>query len=222
WAVKEFVPQYKCNVVGTDVVGADHERLRQPVGPILHGVADVDPERGAVAEHPVEPRCIVGLGDHLDVADPGQDQRRQRVIDERLVIHRQQLLADTHRDRIQPRARAAGEDDPAHIARPYASTRSASVSSVAASADARSRCRNTEVTLSWTTRNADADLCGEPGPKTSCSTTTTPSCTYIRPGSDVDLSDAAQSRSASWPCAAPSASPISMSSLESSASVSRS
>ena len=68
----------------------------------------------AVAEHPVKPRCIVGRGDHLDVADPGQDQCRQRVVDERLVIDRNELLADTARDGVQPRPRAAGQYDALH------------------------------------------------------------------------------------------------------------
>ena len=46
-----------------------------------------------------------------DVADAGQHQRAERVVDHRLVVHRQQLLADRERRRMQPRAGAAGEDD---------------------------------------------------------------------------------------------------------------
>jgi hypothetical protein len=45
------------------------------------------------------------------VADARQHQGAQRVVDHRLVVDRQQLLADALRDRIQPGAGAAGEDD---------------------------------------------------------------------------------------------------------------
>ena len=43
---------------------------------------------------------------------PAEHQGRERVIDHRLVVDRQQLLADRPRDRVQPRARSAGQDDP--------------------------------------------------------------------------------------------------------------
>src|SRR5947209_11567393 len=102
-------------------------------------------------------------------------------------------------------------------------TRSPSVSSVAASADVKSSCRNTEVTWSCTTRKAVAGLVTDSSSDApTCSATTTPSCTYILPSSAVPRPAAAHLRSASWPCAAPCASPISMSSLERATKVSRS
>ena len=45
------------------------------------------------------------------LADAGGHQRRQRVVNHRLVVHGQQLLGDNLRDRIQPRAGATGQDD---------------------------------------------------------------------------------------------------------------
>ena len=50
-----------------------------------------------------------------DVADAGQHQHRQRIIDHRLVVDRQQLLVDGERRRIKPRARAAGENNALHV-----------------------------------------------------------------------------------------------------------
>src|ERR1700744_2445719 len=93
--------------------------------------------------------------------------------------------------------------------------RSALVSSVAASAAARLSWRNTEVTWSCTTRKADAMVEPDsPGPPIFCSTTTTPSWTNILPTSAWGGWADAQSRNAAWPCAAPCASPTSMSSLD--------
>src|SRR5829696_2884426 len=156
-------------------------------------------------------------GDDLDVTDARHHQRRQRIVDHRLVVNGQQLLADTHGDRIQPRSRSAGQDDSAHQP-----ARSFSVSSVAASAEARSGCRNTEVTWSCTTRKADAAVELPAAEVTASSTTTMPSRTYIRPGSALTPDERAHSSSAVCPCAAPLASPTSTSSLDRDTSVSKS
>ena len=61
-----------------------------------------------------ESGCVVGGGDHLDVADSRHHQGGQRVVDHRLVVDRHQLLAHAHRDRVQPRPRSTGKDDPPH------------------------------------------------------------------------------------------------------------
>jgi hypothetical protein len=45
---------------------------------------------------------------------PGEHQRGQRVVDHRLVVDRQQLLAHGLGQRMQARARAAGQDDALH------------------------------------------------------------------------------------------------------------
>jgi len=62
----------------------------------------------------IEAGEVVGRRDDQDVADAGQHQHRQGVVHHRLVVHRQQLLAQGQRGRVKPRARAAGENDPFH------------------------------------------------------------------------------------------------------------
>src|ERR1700752_512308 len=156
-------------------------------------------------------------GDDEDVADAGDHQRRQRIVDHRLVVHGQQLLGRAHGDRIQPRARSAGQDDATHQP-----ARSLSVSSVAANAVARSGCRNTDVMWSRTTRNAAAAMVLPADDVTFSSTTTTPSCKYNRPGSALKSEDCAHSSSAVCPWVAPLASPTSISSLDSDSRVSKS
>ena len=59
---------------------------------------------GMRIEYAVQPRPE-GL------AQAGQHQDRQRVVDHRLVVDRQQLLADHLGHRVEPRAGAAGQDD---------------------------------------------------------------------------------------------------------------
>ena len=63
-----------------------------------------------------ERRRVMWRGDHQHLVDAGEDQRGQRVVDHRLVVDRDELLADAQRHRMQPRARAAGQDDASHEA----------------------------------------------------------------------------------------------------------
>ena len=112
--VEDVVTEDQCRGVATDVLGADVERLGQAVGLGLYRVAQRDAQVAAVAEQADELLLLVRRRDDQDVADAGQHQRRQRVVDHRLVVDGQQLLADRVRDRVQPGARATGEDDPFH------------------------------------------------------------------------------------------------------------
>ena len=59
----------------------------------------------------------LGRRDDQDLADARQHQDAERVVDHRLVVDRQQLLADDPGQRVEPRARAAGQDDPLHRGR---------------------------------------------------------------------------------------------------------
>ena len=72
------------------------------------------PQLLPVAQQLAEARQIVRRRDDEDLADPRQHQRRQRVVDHRLVVDRQELLRHHRGERVEPRAAAAGEDDPFH------------------------------------------------------------------------------------------------------------
>ena len=111
-------------VAEEDVVAQDHRRrragqeilgqdvgLRQPVGTRLHDPFEPQPPLAAVAQQALELGLVVGGGDDRDLADAGQHQDADRIIDHRLVVDRQQLFRHAHGDRIKPRARAAGQDD---------------------------------------------------------------------------------------------------------------
>ena len=104
---------------------AEHESVRQTRRLRLSGVAKLEPDLRAIAEQPLERRLVLGRRDDQDLAHPGQHEHRERVIDHRLVVDRQKLLGDRERQRMQPRARPAGEDDaaPPHRAPPAARPR---------------------------------------------------------------------------------------------------
>ena len=117
-AVEDVVAQDQRDRLVADVVRAQHERLRQPLRGGLLDVAQRDPELAAVAQQPPELPRVLGRGDDEDVADPRQHERRQRVVDHRLVEHWHQLLARGQRQRPQPGAAATGQDDALHRAIP--------------------------------------------------------------------------------------------------------
>ena len=89
--------------------------LGQAIGAGLHRVADLHAPGAAIPQQPLEGRLIVGRGDDQHLADSRQHQRAERVVDHRLVIHRQQLLAHRLRDRVQARPCTSRQDDAAAL-----------------------------------------------------------------------------------------------------------
>src|SRR5439155_19657997 len=95
-AVEEVVPERQGDVIVADESPADEERLRERVGPGLHVVADAEPELAAVAEETLKRSLVLRRRNDEDVPDAGEHQRRQRVVDHRLVVDGNELLA--HRE----------------------------------------------------------------------------------------------------------------------------
>ena len=87
----------------------------RPPGLGLHRVGQVQAPLRAVAQQVAERVLVAWRGDDQDLADAGEHQRRQRVVDHRLVVDRHQLLADRAGERVQARAAAAREHDAAVI-----------------------------------------------------------------------------------------------------------
>lgn len=114
-AEEDVVAQHERARVPADEVLADDEGLGQAVGRGLLGVGEVDPEVRAVLEQAPEVGQILGRRDDQDVADAGHHEDGQRVVDHRLVVDRQQLLAGDGGERVQAGARAAREDDALHF-----------------------------------------------------------------------------------------------------------
>ena len=68
-------------------------------------------EARAVAQQAHKPGLILGGGDDQDLAHAGQEQHRQRIIDHRLVVDRQELLGDCDGQRMQARACPPRQND---------------------------------------------------------------------------------------------------------------
>ena len=120
-AVEDVVAEHEGARLAGDEVLADGERLRQAVRRRLLGVGQVHAVARAVPEQALEVGQVGRRGDDQDVPDARQHEGGQRVVDHGLVVDRQQLLGGHERERVQARARAAGEDDAFHIIRPLQS-----------------------------------------------------------------------------------------------------
>ena len=66
-------------------------------------------------EQAAERRQVGRCRDDEYVPDAGEHQRRQRVIDHRFVVDREQLFADPLGYRIEARSRASRQDNAFHI-----------------------------------------------------------------------------------------------------------
>ena len=113
-AEEDVVAEHERHRLAADERLADDERLGEALGLRLLGVLEPASPLGPVTEETLEPGQVLGRGDDEDLPDPGRDQRRERVVDHRLVVHRQELLADDGGHRREARARAPGEHDSSH------------------------------------------------------------------------------------------------------------
>src|SRR5262249_11773262 len=103
-AVKYVVAENKRAAVAMDKLFADDERLGDTVGLWLQRITDVDAPLAAVTQKGFEPRHFwLGRNDE-NVANSRKHQRRQRIIDHRLVVDRQQLLCADNRQAPQARS----------------------------------------------------------------------------------------------------------------------
>ena len=110
-AVEDVVAEHERTALACEELLADQECLCESLRLRLHGVRDGNAPLRAVAEQAPEIRIVRRRRDHEDVPDAREHQRRQRIVDHRLVIDRHELLRHRDRQRIQPRARAARQDN---------------------------------------------------------------------------------------------------------------
>ena len=113
-AVKDIVAQDQADRVAGDEFLADQEGVGQAARFFLDLVGKTHSQLAAVAQQGLKAGQVGRGGDDQDVADAGQHQRRERVVDHGLVIDGQQLLAHHLGDGMEPGAVAAGQNDAFH------------------------------------------------------------------------------------------------------------
>ena len=110
-AIEDIVAQDERTALAREELLANQERLRKAFRLRLHRVRDRDAPLRAIAEQALEVRIVRRRRDHKDVPDARQHQRRQWVVNHRLVIDRHELLRHRDRQWVEPRPRPASQDN---------------------------------------------------------------------------------------------------------------
>lgn len=114
-AIKDIVAKDKRTGVARDKLFAHNEGVGEPSGLVLYCVIEFHAEPGAIAKKLTENTDIARSRNNEHLADPGEHQDRQRVVDHGFVIERQDLLGNGFCDGIQAGTGPSGKDDSFHI-----------------------------------------------------------------------------------------------------------
>ena len=109
--VKDVVAQYEANRILANKVLAQDKRLRQAIRILLNCVLDTEAPLAPISQKVGVSNLITGCGDDQNIPNASLHQRGERVINHRLVVYRHQLLADSHGQWMQARARSTGKND---------------------------------------------------------------------------------------------------------------
>ena len=91
--IENVVPQHQADPVLPHELPSDQQGVRNAPGHRLLGEGDLQPVLGSVPQQGPEGAGLSRRDDHHDVRDPGLHQDGDGIIDQRLVIYRQQRLA---------------------------------------------------------------------------------------------------------------------------------
>ncbi len=118
--VEDVITQHQRHRIAADELAAHDEGVGEAARFVLARIGKAQSEVGAIAQQPLEQRLVFGRRDDQDVANTGEHQRRQGIVDHRLVEHRQELLRNHQGCRVKPGAAASGQDDTFHQQLPLA------------------------------------------------------------------------------------------------------
>ena len=91
--IKDIVTEDQTDRIAGNKRFADEKSLRNPFRFGLNFIRKADTKAAAVPEQSLKTRDVVRRRDNQNIGDPRQHQRRQRIVDHRLVIDRLQLFA---------------------------------------------------------------------------------------------------------------------------------
>ena len=111
-AVEDIVPENERRRRSVEKRLSNDQCLRNSIGLGLNRILEPDAPLLPIPQQLAERDLIPRRRDDQEFADAGRHQRRERIVDHRFVVYRQQLLALRQRDRVKSGAGAAGQNDP--------------------------------------------------------------------------------------------------------------
>ena len=103
-AIENVVAENERAAAVADELAADDEGLGETLGARLRRIGEAHADAAAVAEDAHEAVLVLRRRHDQHVADAGEHQHRERIVDQRLVVDGHQLLAGGDGDGIEPRA----------------------------------------------------------------------------------------------------------------------
>src|SRR5690554_1508640 len=119
-AIKDIIAEDERRGVSIKKTLADKERLSKTIWMSLLRIFKANSPLLAAPEEAPKELLLMRRRDEQDIADARLEERRERIIDHRLIVDRQELFAHGTGKRMEARPSAACEDDaaPAHAASP--------------------------------------------------------------------------------------------------------
>ena len=111
---EKVVAEDETNGIPTDEFLADQERLGDAGWRVLDQIRERQPQLSAVAEEFRQQWQVTRRTDDQDIANAGEHQHGERIVNHRLVVDRQQLLADGPSQGVKTRPAAACEQNAFH------------------------------------------------------------------------------------------------------------
>ena len=99
-------------------IASQADRVGNPQGAVLVAIGQVQAEMRAIGQELHDIADTLAAHDHHHLADAHPGQGRDRVIDHRPVVDREQVLVGDNRQREQAGGGSAGEDDAFHRWKP--------------------------------------------------------------------------------------------------------
>ena len=109
--MEQIVAQDQAGRVPRNEIGAKDEGFRDAARRLLDDVLETDAQVRSIAKKIPEARQILWRRDDENIPNPAQHEGRDGVVNHRLVVDGQQLLADRPGDRVQTGASAPGQDN---------------------------------------------------------------------------------------------------------------
>ena len=113
-AVENIIAENKRNRVTANEITTNQKGLGNAFGAGLRRIADLQAKPLTIFQETPEAVLLMGGRNDKDLTNPRQHKRGERVIDHRFIVDWHELFADCPGNGIQPRARAAGEDNTFH------------------------------------------------------------------------------------------------------------
>ena len=100
-SIKDVISQHQTDRLIDDKLFANEKGLGQPLGAGLFGILKIQAEICTVAQQFPKTWKVLWRRDNKNIPNSGQHQHGKRIVDERLVVYRQQLLAEYTSQRIE-------------------------------------------------------------------------------------------------------------------------